>query len=140
VSVCQPNDTIRTLLLWLCILLYLAPVSSWGQTLLQAKTGKTYEEAHGEKIYFPLGDLSFADKMVALEPGNPLPREDYAKPDLSLGPPDGPKGDVYAHKYVTLGCGGSLVLEFTDNILVDIDGPDLFVFEICCDVDWRLMA
>ena len=32
--------------------------------------------------------------------------------------------------YTTLGCGGVLTLRFVDNALVDIEGPDLYVFEI----------
>ncbi|TNF73269.1 MAG: hypothetical protein EP299_08455 [Acidobacteria bacterium] len=31
---------------------------------------------------------------------------------------------------MTLGCGGTIVLRFEDNALVDLEGPDLHVFEI----------
>ena len=30
----------------------------------------------------------------------------------------------------TLGCGGKLILEFTDNAILDVKGPDIFVFEV----------
>ncbi|MFQ5626910.1 MAG: OmpA family protein, partial [Methyloligellaceae bacterium] len=32
--------------------------------------------------------------------------------------------------YITLGCGGKLTLQLIDNALVDVPGPDLYVFEI----------
>jgi outer membrane protein OmpA-like peptidoglycan-associated protein len=31
---------------------------------------------------------------------------------------------------VVFGCGGSLVVRFADNVLVDVSGPDLYVFEV----------
>ncbi|MEF8834386.1 MAG: OmpA family protein, partial [Halofilum sp. (in: g-proteobacteria)] len=37
--------------------------------------------------------------------------------------------------YVTLGCAGDLVLAFTDNAVIDVAGPDLYVFEIGGDTE-----
>jgi outer membrane protein OmpA-like peptidoglycan-associated protein len=41
---------------------------------------------------------------------------------------------------VSLGCDGVLVLRFTDNALVDVDGPDLFVFEVGPAVEATALA
>ncbi len=61
--------------------------------------------------------------------GNPPPS--YKKdrdPKKALGIPDYDiKADI---NFTTLGCGGVLTLSFVDNALIDIDGPDLYVFEI----------
>jgi outer membrane protein OmpA-like peptidoglycan-associated protein len=43
-------------------------------------------------------------------------------------------------KYLTLGCGGELVVRFTDNALGDVDGPDIFVFETGPAVESTLLA
>jgi len=32
--------------------------------------------------------------------------------------------------YLTLGCGGTVIVRFTDNALVETPGPDLYVFEV----------
>jgi hypothetical protein len=45
-----------------------------------------------------------------------------------LGIPDHAEEDRVS--YVTLGCGGELVPRFEDNALIDVAGPDLYVFEI----------
>lgn len=35
----------------------------------------------------------------------------------------------------SLGCGGELVVQFKDNSLIDVPGPDLYVFEVGPDVE-----
>ena len=94
--------------------------------------GKTYI-GKGKKIYFPLGDLSFADEVVSFQMGDPAPVEEAQDPHAALGPPDRKHdGD---RKVTTLGCGGVLTLRFVDNALVDVDGPDLYVFEVGADTE-----
>lgn len=91
--------------------------------------GKVYKDSHGKKIHFPLGDLSFADEVVAFSPGNPKAANERDRdPKMALGIPD--YDDTKDANYTTLGCAGTLVLRFVDNALLDIDGPDLYVFEI----------
>ncbi|MFP4024907.1 MAG: OmpA family protein [Thiohalospira sp.] len=96
-------------------------------SLSYSQVGRTYPDGHGGRIFFPFGDISFADEVVSFKVGNPEPIEGYGPQDV-IGIPD---YDVDSDKnYTTLGYGGELVIKFTDNILYDIDGPDLFVLEI----------
>ncbi len=95
----------------------------------------TYVDNRGKKVDFPLGDMSFADEVVAFSKGTPSSAERYCQPDQALGPPDYVHDNQDPPGYITLGCGGTLVLRFVDNVLVDVDGPDLYVFEIGPDVE-----
>jgi outer membrane protein OmpA-like peptidoglycan-associated protein len=99
----------------------------------QMPLAKDYRDSNGHVVAFPLGDLSFADEIVSFEPGNPAGPAKDSNPRDVLAPPD---YDKRAEKnYVTLGCRGALTLRFTDNALVDVAGPDLYVFEIGPDVE-----
>jgi outer membrane protein OmpA-like peptidoglycan-associated protein len=95
---------------------------------LRAQSLKTYTDDKGNRVTFPLGDVSFGDEVVSFKMGDPHAAPRYSDPKEALGPPN------YDHtkdtNYVTLGCGGVLTLRFTDNVLVDVNGPDLYVFEI----------
>lgn len=90
--------------------------------------GKYYKSVEGTPIYMPLGEISFADKVVSFKKGNPPALEKFSDPEKALGEPD------YVHyrvaNYVSLGCGGELVLEFTDNGFIDMEGPDLYFWEV----------
>jgi len=89
---------------------------------------KLYNSTRGEAIYLPLGRISFADKVVSFSIGIPQAKEEFSNPEEALGEPN------YTHykvpRYVSLGCKGKLVLEFTDNGFIDMDGPDLYVWEV----------
>ena len=89
--------------------------------------GKSYNDGHGGKVYLPLGDRSFADEVVTFTMGDPAATELSSNPSLSLGVPD---FDGTDKGFVSLGCGGTLILKFKDNALIDTEGPDLFVFEM----------
>lgn len=106
-----------------CILFMLASLS-----LVQAttKNGKEYSDGHRGKVFFPKGDISFADEVVSFQKGSPGPQE--TDPDNALGAPNQKKATV-------IGCGGALVLRFTDNALIDVRGPDLYVFEVGPDIE-----
>lgn len=91
-------------------------------------------------VTFPMGDLAFADRVVEYVPASCV-RAAYADPERALGPPDARRGqgcygcdscDVNA---VSLGFRlseiddrGYLILEFVDNVLMDVPGDDLFIF------------
>jgi len=77
-------------------------------------------------VDFPLGDKSFADQVVSFSPGTNTATP-YNNPQSTIGPPDASQGKGH---YVALGHGGILTVKFTDNYLIDVDGPDLYVFEI----------
>ncbi len=91
--------------------------------------GREYPNGHGGTVYFPLGDISFADEVVSYVVGNPAPvyEKDRDSQKILSIPDYNEKEDV---NFLTLGCGGTITLRFVDNALVDIDGYDLYVFEI----------
>ncbi len=89
--------------------------------------GLSYNDGHGGKVYLPLGNKSFADEVVSFTKGDPAAVELYSDPFVSLGIPDFDAGDK---GFVSLGCGGTLILKFNDNALINMEGPDLFVFEM----------
>ncbi|WP_299365577.1 LamG domain-containing protein [Winogradskyella sp.] len=72
------------------------------------------------------------NKPVTVISGNVSYADRAKNPDaqLALGPPDYKGDDHPGIQSYTLGCLGEVVLEFTDNALVDVPGPDLFVIEI----------
>jgi len=93
-----------------------------------AQIGRTYSDGHGGRIFFPFGDISFADDLVSFNKGNPFQAEEYSNPHKALNIPD---NDGSGDKNSTgIGHGGELIVKFTDNTLYDIDGYDLYVFEI----------
>jgi OOP family OmpA-OmpF porin len=91
------------------------------------KPGKDYRDGHGGTIHLQMGDISFADEVVSFTHGDPPAVPSASDSSLALGIPDFTGTD---EGFTTLGCKGSLVLRFTDNSLVNIKGPDLYVFEV----------
>lgn len=90
---------------------------------------ESYSDSHGGKVRFPQGDVSFADEVMFYRPGNPAPlKAKHKDPSNALSIPDYDRRT--GEGYVSLGCGGILVVKFSDNALVDIDGPDLYIFEV----------
>lgn len=92
-------------------------------------SGKYYSDSHGSEVLFPQGDISFADEVVSYQAGDPAPlKAKHRNSSNALSVPD------YQHStgdgYLSLGCGGVLVVKFNDNALTDIDGPDLHIFEV----------
>lgn len=78
-------------------------------------------------VCFPQGPISFADELVSFVPGSGA-IDNEGKPgdaQATLGAPVPRPGATV----LPLGCNGVLTLRFTDNALVDIPGPDLYVFE-----------
>lgn len=91
-------------------------------------TAKSYSDGRGGEVRLPLGDLSFADEIVSFQKGEPAAAEEHSRPEEVLASPNyNPSID---DEYLSLGCGGELVVRFTDNALGDVEGPDIFVFEI----------
>lgn len=89
---------------------------------------KEYDNGHGKKIVLPQGDISFADEVVSYKAGSPAPIQENSNPQDAIGIPDFNMERVTG--FVSLGIGGELVVAFHDNALVNIDGPDLYVFEV----------
>ncbi|ABD55703.1 OmpA family protein [Jannaschia sp. CCS1] len=101
-------------------------------------TSLTVTDSRGADIVFPLGLASFADAVISYAPGSDIPSEAARNPAQVLGFPDYAGGDQGT--FVTLGCGGQAVWAFTDNALVDVDGPDLWIFEVGPDVEGMAVA
>ncbi len=91
-------------------------------------------------VTFPHGDLAFADRVVDYLAASCV-RDAYDDPEEALGPPDacpaaGCEGcDGCDTNAVALGfrlsvvdSRGYLIVEFVDNVLIDVDGADLFVY------------
>lgn len=95
--------------------------------IIFSQTSKEYDDGHGKKLKIALGDIAFADSVISFRVGTPAPVEANKNPKLAVGLPD---YDGYAGNFVSLGCGGELVLQFKDNALINIKGPDLYVFEL----------
>ena len=89
--------------------------------------GKKYPDGHGGTIFLPQGDISFADEVLDFKRGDPDAITEACDSTLALGVAD---FAGVAENFTSLGCGGSLSLRFTDNALINIPGPDLFVFEV----------
>lgn len=92
-----------------------------------ACSGKVYGQGR-RAICLPQGAASFADSVVSFAPGARPSEGDWAQPRFALGEPDYTR--TTAPGFLSLGCDGVLVLRFDDNALVDVDGPDLYVFEV----------
>jgi outer membrane protein OmpA-like peptidoglycan-associated protein len=90
------------------------------------EAGFTYFGNKGKAVYLPLGKLSFADRVVAVD--HP---ENKNTATYSLGEPDayttGMNSVMNVH---SMGLKGQLVVKFEDNALVDVNGPDLYIFEL----------
>lgn len=89
--------------------------------------GKKYPDGHGGEIFLPQGDISFADEILNFKRGEPDAVSEACDSTLALG-----KADFagVASNFTSLGCGGVLALRFTNNALINIVGPDLYVFEV----------
>ena len=84
----------------------------------------TYIDYRNNMVYLPLGDASFADVVVEFIPGKPKGRA----PKGALGPAQGRL--LTLKDCATLGIYGVLTLYFEDNSISDVNGLDIYVFEI----------
>jgi hypothetical protein len=71
----------------------------------------------------------FVDRVVAFMPGPGAGYGEKKFPDVVLGPPKGGGKLKAGIDVLSLGNGGTIVLEFVDNEVFDGEGPDLLVFE-----------
>ncbi|HET8810014.1 MAG TPA: OmpA family protein [Flavobacteriaceae bacterium] len=113
-----------------CILLFCLGFCSIaiGQENPFSKYGEFYRDFQNNIIYMPLGKISFADSVVAFSKGLPAPTKKFGDPKKALGEPDYQR--YLSPDYVSLGCGGILVVEFRDNGFVDLPGDDLYFYEV----------
>jgi flagellar motor protein MotB len=119
----------------LCIFLLVPIRLSAAQ---EPATARSYPDGRGGEIRLRLGDLSFADEVSSFRRGDPAAADQHSVPEEALGSPD--YDTAIDDRYLTLGCGGELVVRFTDNALGDVEGPDIFVFEIGPAVEQTSLA
>ena len=107
-------------------------VSADSTLLFRSHTDTLITHSYPEIPEFPMGNLSFADSVVLYDPGamghgtGDEPDLEFQNAKFALGIPDAnPHPDSGS---VSLGIGGTLIMKFTDNVLIDGPGPDLFVF------------
>jgi hypothetical protein len=90
-------------------------------------TGTVYGQGR-RAICLPQGTASFADSVVSFTPGARPSEAVWVEPHHALDEPDYTR--TTAPGILSLGCDGVLVVRFDDNALVDVNGPDLNVFEV----------
>ncbi len=90
--------------------------------------GTEYQSAGHENVYFPLGEISFADSVVSFHKGIPRPLVRFQDSSKVLGPPD--YTGYNSLTFVSLGCGGSIVVKFNANGFMNLKGDDLYVYEV----------
>ncbi len=99
-----------------------------GNLFAQKGTGKLYRIDRYESIYLPLGKISFADKLIEYKVGSPAPIQKYRDSVQCLHEPN--YKNYQTPNFISLGCGGSLTVEFTDNGFMNLPGDDLYLFEV----------
>jgi hypothetical protein len=85
----------------------------------------------------PAPGSAAADRIVAYNPG-PRAQAEYTDPEALLGDPD-LVADPCCQGMVQLGKRGTVLLAFTDNSIVDGDGPDLQIFGEPTNDDYLLV-
>ncbi|MGJ8593223.1 MAG: OmpA family protein [Aquaticitalea sp.] len=90
------------------------------------EVGQSYMGIQATAVYLPLGDLSFADEVVAVH--HPQLMTNDAK--NVLGPPNKIETFDDVTGIYSLGLGGDLTVKFDNNALTNVNGPDLYIFEI----------
>jgi len=88
----------------------------------------TFAGSDGKRAFFPLGELSFADQVLSLKLGFPRPKMIFRDSTQCLGAPN--YRNYSSPDFVSLGCGGQLVFRFTDNGFMNMEGKDLYIFEV----------
>ena len=74
-------------------------------------------------------DRSFVGVVIEYRQRDGRVVQSAGDPQAALGAPDY-SGNVDDGSFLSLGCSGSVTLQLTDNAVIDVDGPDLYVFEV----------
>ena len=109
-------------------LLFMLLFYSGNFLFAQKGTGKVYRIDRYESIYLPLGKISFADSLIEYKVGVPPPIQKYRDSVQCLHEPN--YKNYQTPNFISLGCGGSLTVEFTDNGFMNLPGDDLYLFEV----------
>lgn len=98
---------------------------SWFQN--EEGVDNTYIDERGNFVFLPLGDLAFADAVVKEQLGT-----SGAHAEGAIGIPDmsTKRFKEVDPKICNLGLKGQLTVAFTNNALSNVNGPDLYIFEM----------
>jgi hypothetical protein len=99
-----------------------------GANLLEASVQVGAATYRASRSFTTSGD-AFGDAVVSYVQGTDGGFGAGALPGVVTGPPSGAGLFQGGLDVVSLGFGGSIVVEFTDNAIADGEGPDLIVFE-----------
>ncbi len=113
----------RPIVHWLCL-----AVLAVLPALAQQETVKSYRIDDNQFLYLPLGKISFADSIIEFKKGSPAALEKYSDAPQCL---DEPNYKTYrVGNFLSLGCSGSVTVAFTDNGFMNLQGDDLYIFEV----------
>ncbi len=118
-----------TLILFLLIMIGISlTVTPWlaVEAAPSVQSGPTPTPLVFDDVEFPHGEISFADNIISFKSGRGV-EAPYDVPANALGLPD---SDPVALGNSETTCESELVMEFVDNILLDVPGDDLWIFEI----------
>lgn len=90
--------------------------------------GKSYRVEGHHPVYFPLGKISFADSLIEYKVGSPSPIQKYRDSIQCLGEPN--YMGYRTPNFVSLGCEGVLIVKFVDNGFMNLEGDDLYIYEV----------
>ncbi len=99
-----------------------------GIAYSQVKLQKIYKTDSGTSVYLPLGKISFADSIVSCTIGFPKPFKKFRNSEEALHEPNYKKYEDA--QFLSLGCGGTVTLKFTNNGFMNLKGDDLYIFEV----------
>jgi len=112
----------RVLIVLLVLALVVSLSVSAAFSTNQPLTHQTGSAPEGDEDKDPEPGDPYADEVRLFQEGNPPPDKDHKNPQRALEEPD--------DRYVSLGCGGSLITRFVDNVLIDEPGTDLIIYEV----------
>ena len=87
-----------------------------------------YNDKDGTNVYVPMGKISFADEVMEFNLGTPRPFEKFKDSSQILHEPNYTRYEI--PDFVSLGCGGNIILKFTNNGFMNLKGNDLYIFEV----------
>ena len=100
-------------------------------SIATAQKDMTFRTNKGEKITIETGKIAFADWAWFEAAGTPALKETHLRrsPLAVIGAPNYNSQKKVSQNVCSIGCGGTLILQFKDNVLVDGPGEDLVIFE-----------